>query len=65
MPDIRFDNATTVREIAYRCAGAGSAAVMRLAPDVVMPAGEVGAAVEEILYDFWPEAADQPEGTDA
>lgn len=53
---IRFDNATTVREIAYRCAGAGSGAVMRLAPNVVMPAAEIGQAVEEILCDFWPEA---------
>ena len=56
-PPLRFDNATTVREIAYRCAGAGSGAVMRLASDVVMPAAEIGEAVEEILCDFWPEAA--------
>ena len=39
----------TIREVAYMAAGAGAAAVMRFAPDVVMPTDDITEAVEAIL----------------
>lgn len=41
-----------IREIAYQSAGAGSGAVMKEAPDVVMPSQEISASVEKILKEF-------------
>lgn len=41
-----------IRELAFQCAGAGASAVMRAAPDAVMPTEEATRAVESILADF-------------
>lgn len=38
-----------VREIAYQAAGAGAGAVMKLAPEVVLPTEDIEQAVETIL----------------
>jgi hypothetical protein len=41
-----------IREIAYQSAGAGSGAVMREAPNVIMPSQEISSSVDKILKEF-------------
>jgi hypothetical protein len=43
---------SAIREMAYQAAGCGASAVMREAPDVVMPTETISAGVEAILAEY-------------
>jgi hypothetical protein len=47
-----------LRKVAFLAAGAGSGAVMRLAPDVVMPTEDITQSVESIVADASNRALD-------